>query len=205
MTVIERPFYYFDMHYLFPRIKNKILISSYLYRSFRQSHNIIVPATCDSSENKWHGGNEAALKRAGAYDGITLLYAGTPDLKDAIHYVIGAVNRLADEGKRIRFLVLGCEREGYINRFQEMLPRCELNDNIKFLGRVSQDEVPSYYSLADFMVLLREQTRKSNAGFPTKFSESFTSGTPVIANITSDLGLYLIDGMTGIVVPEPSE
>ena len=65
--------------------------------------------------------------------------------------------------------------------------------------------VPSYYAIADFMVLLREQTRKSNAGFPTKFSESFMSGTPVIANLTSDLGRYLMDGDTGFVVSEPSE
>lgn len=205
MTIIERPFYYYDTHHLFPKIKNKILISSFLDRSYNQSHNIVVPATCDLSEKKWHTGSEAALKKAGAYDGITLLYAGTPDQKDAVHYVIGAVNRLAAEGKRIRFLVLGCEREGYINRFQGLLSQRELSDNIRFLGRVSQDEVPSYYALSDFMVLLREQTRKSNAGFPTKFSESFTSGTPVIANITSDLGRYLKDGVTGIVVPEPSE
>ena len=55
------------------------------------------------------------------------------------------------------------------------------------------------------MVLLREPTRKSTAGFPTKFSESFISGTPVIANLTSDLRYYLFDGNTGFEVKEPSE
>ena len=80
-----------------------------------------------------------------------------------------------------------------------------MSEQIQFVGRVTQDDVPSYYALADFMVLLREQTRKSNAGFPTKFSESFTSGTPVIANVTSDMGEYLKDAETGFVVKEPTE
>jgi len=52
---------------------------------------------------------------------------------------------------------------------------------------------------ADFTVLVREDRRQSNAGFPTKFVESFASGTPVIANLTSDLGQHLRDGETGLV------
>ncbi len=51
---------------------------------------------------------------------------------------------------------------------------------------------------ADFTVLVREDRRQSNAGFPTKFVESFASGTPVIANLTSDLGQHLRDGETGL-------
>ena len=35
------------------------------------------------------------------------------------------------------------------------------------------------------------------AGFPTKFSESLACGTPVLTNISSDLGKYLKDGVNG--------
>jgi glycosyltransferase involved in cell wall biosynthesis len=35
------------------------------------------------------------------------------------------------------------------------------------------------------------------AGFPTKFTESISCGTPVITNKTSDIEDYLIDGMNG--------
>lgn len=205
LKTIQIPGYFFDMYFAQKKIKNKIVISSYFDKYYKQSHNIIVPATCDATEEKWHLGKDKAFTKAGAFDGITLIYAGTPAKKDALHYVIGAVNRLANEGAKLRFLILGCNREDYIRRFKEQLPQGDLNANIQFLGRIPQDEVPSFYSLADFMVLLREPTRKSNAGFPTKFAESFTSGTPVIANLTSDLGNYLKDGVTGFVVSEPSE
>ena len=79
-----------------------------------------------------------------------------------------------------------------------------MSSNIIFLGRIDQEKIPALYGEADFMVLLREDNRKSEAGFPTKFTESMMSGTPVICNLTSDLGEYLIDGYNGFVVENDS-
>ena len=36
-------------------------------------------------------------------------------------------------------------------------------------------------------------------GFPTKFVESLSVGTPVIGNLTGDLASYLVDAETGVV------
>lgn len=199
------PGYALDMFCYQKKIKNKIVISKYLDSYYQSSHNIIVPATCNAFEAKWHQGKGKAEEKAGIFDGITLIYAGNPARKDAVHYAIGAVQRLVSEGANLRFMIIGITREKYIERYHSLLPAGELSERIQFLGRVPQDEVPAYYALADFMVLLRKSTRKSNAGFPTKFAESFTSGTPVIANLTSDIGDYLIDGITGFVVQKPSE
>lgn len=205
LIVIDRLLYAWNMYHTQKRVKNKIVISSYLDRFYSATHNIVVPATCDASEAKWQQGAAKAKEKAGEFDGITLIYAGNPARKDAVHYAINAVQRLIDEGENVRFLIVGAERERYLKNYSDLLSMKELSERIQFLGRVPQDEVPSYYALADFMVLLRKPTRKSNAGFPTKFSESFTSGTPVIANLTSDLGKYLKDGETGFIVDEPSE
>lgn len=197
--------YAYDMYSIQKRVKNKIVISSFLDRFYSKTHNIVIPATCDASEEKWHKNLDHAKSYFAPFDGITLIYAGNPAKKDLVHNVINAVHRLAEEGRAIRFLIVGVTRENYISRYSSMIKSSNLSDSIIFLGRVSQDMIPSFYHQSDFMVLLREQTRKSNAGFPTKFAESFTSGTPVIANITSDLGNYLKDGTTGFVVPESSE
>jgi glycosyltransferase involved in cell wall biosynthesis len=44
----------------------------------------------------------------------------------------------------------------------------------------------------------------ANAGFSTKFCESLASGTPIIANLTSDMGHYLRNGVEGLVCSDHS-
>jgi glycosyltransferase involved in cell wall biosynthesis len=205
LRFIERITNAINLKHFTHRVNNRIVISSFLNKYYTDGNNIVVPATYDETEPKWQQGLAVAKKRVGGFDGITLIYAGNPARKDAVHYAINAVQRLIDEGASIRFLIVGAEREPYQKTYADLLTKKDLSEKILFLGRVPQDEVPSYYALADFMVLLRESTRKSNAGFPTKFAESFASSTPVIANLTSDLNRYLFEGNTGFVVEKPTE
>ena len=53
-------------------------------------------------------------------------------------------------------------------------------------------------------MLRPENARYARAGFPTKVTESLASATPVICNITSDLGMYIEDMNNGIIVKECS-
>lgn len=192
--------YHYNMTRLQRKVKNKICISSYLDKYYSESNNLLLPPLCDPSESKWKANVED--DRIKPFDGITLIYAGNPAKKDCVHSVINVVNKLAIEGKAIRFIILGTTRDSYLNRYASLLELKDLHKNILFLGRVSQDLIPAYYKKADFMVLLREPTRKSMAGFPTKFAESMTAGVPVIANATSDLDKYISNGKTGFIVED---
>jgi len=69
-----------------------------------------------------------------------------------------------------------------------------LNDFVSFHGFVDNEKVLEFVHKADFMVLIRNSTLQSNAGFPTKVSESINCGTPVITTMTSDIALYLTEG-----------
>ena len=42
----------------------------------------------------------------------------------------------------------------------------------------------------------------TKAGFPTKFVESISAGTPVITNLTSDLAYYMRDPMFGFSIDQ---
>lgn len=203
LHLIDIPPYWYNMTYLQRQVKNKILISSYLNDYYSESHNIIIPATCNSADEKWsYSPNNDFIDCN--FTGITFIYAGTPARKDKLHTAINALQKLIDEGADIRFLILGVSRESYIKKSGKLITTEKLSDKIKFIGRVSQDAVPSFYSMSDFMILIREDNRKSNAGFPTKFAESMMSGTPVIANRTSDIGKYLISGYNGIMLSDDS-
>lgn len=189
---------YINMTFLQHKILNKIVISSFLDKYYPESNNILVPPLCDPDEPKWT--TNVVDERVKTFNGITLIYAGNPAKKDCVHSVINAVNTLANEGKPIRFLILGITREAYIKTNLHTLMSSTLHENVLFLGKVSQDLIPAYYKKADFMVLIREPNRKSMAGFPTKFAESMTAGVPVITNATSDLSKYIINGKTGFLV-----
>jgi glycosyltransferase involved in cell wall biosynthesis len=70
-----------------------------------------------------------------------------------------------------------------------------------FYGSVNNSEVTKAYAHADFAVLLRDSdARFAKAGFPTKVSESLWHGVPVLANYSSDLAMYLTDGLDSIEV-----
>lgn len=194
--------YHINMTRLQRKVPNKICISTYFKTYYKESNNLLLPPLCDHTEPKWNATVED--ERIAPFDGITLIYAGNPAKKDCVHTVINVVNKMALEGKSIRFIILGTTRDSYLQRYSSVLESKELHKNILFLGRVSQDLIPAYYKKADFMVLLREPTRKSMAGFPTKFAESMSAGVPVIANATSDLDQYIVNDHTGFVVGDES-
>ena len=71
---------------------------------------------------------------------------------------------------------------------------------VSFLGRVPHSDIGKLYAIADYSMLLKpEGKRFSAAGFPTKLAESWGHGVPVIANLSSDLNLYLESGFNGYI------
>ena len=175
------------------KVKNKILISSYLDIHYTRENNIIVPPLFDSEQLP-------KIENPGREnDALTFIYAGNPAKKDKLHEAIKAINKLMLEGYDLRFNILGISKEDYLKRFSDMLID-ELSLNIVFHGRLAARKIPAFYKQSDLMVLMRDDNRKSNAGFPTKFVESFSLGVPVVANLTSDLGNYLKDEKTGLIV-----
>ena len=202
LHIYERPFNILNMKFLQKKVRNKIVISSFLKDFYQDSNNILLPPLCNQKDEKWNKTIENELIKP--FNGITLIYAGTPAKKDLVHVAINVVNRLANEHYDIRFLILGITKEMYLNRYSSQLDSSELHNNIIFLGRVSQELVPAYYKKADFMILLRESTRKNNAGFPTKVAESISAGVPVITNESSDLPLYIESGKNGFLLKDIS-
>lgn len=134
-----------------------------------------------------------------------MLYAGSPGKKDYLKEIVEAMAGLErDKLVNIKLVLLG------INKTQ-LITMCEVSENainkcghsLKIMGRVEKSEVLHYLQRTDFSVLLRsESQRYAKAGFPTKVVESLATGTPVLCNLTSDLGMYLKDGENSIIVKD---
>lgn len=79
----------------------------------------------------------------------------------------------------------------------------ELGKRIVFLGQCENRAAQNEIRNSDYTILLRDSKISTNAGFPTKISESLSLGVPVISNLTSDIGDYVINNINGIIVPGP--
>jgi glycosyltransferase involved in cell wall biosynthesis len=135
---------------------------------------------------------------------LNICYVGSPGKKEDFSSILHGLRRLVDIKKNIKMHIVGMTKDQFLKEYG--LNEISLLDlkYIKFYGRISNNDAKNIIASCDFMVILRPNQRFANAGFPSKFSESFCLGTPVLANLTSNLGEYLEDGKNSIIVKSPN-
>lgn len=192
----------FRIRVLYPLIKNVIVVSSFLqtYLKKKNCNTIIVPPLIDPKDIKW---NLSAIRPIIPSGNIKrILYAGDPGKKDLLEPILRALELINISSIQLEFVVLGIDCNNFKNMWFSKFD--EIPTYIRCIGCVPQNEVPKYYQNSNLSVLLRENKRYSNAGFPTKLVESLTSGVPVITNRTSDISAYIIDGENGFLLKDIS-
>lgn len=181
------------MHYCVKKMDGVIAISRYLYDYYKKYTNtILVPPLVDLSAAKWKRNREHVIDNK-----IRFVYAGNAGsgTKDRLDVIVEAIGRHPD----MRLDVVGLTLEQFSVTYGHSNSNCK---NIFFHGRISHEQAIEIVQTADFQLLIRDNTLKNKAGFPTKFVESMACGTPIIATLTSNLEDYLKDGVNGFIVNE---
>lgn len=188
----------FDIRYIQKELENTkiidnsmsvISISTYLHEYFSSKgiNSVNIPNYMVQAE---YEANQKQLSEK-----LVVSYAGAPGKKDSLNMMLEGLALLDEtEIEQVSFIIMGatneqvrtlCNKEAY-SKIEKCIMSC---------GRVSRSVVLDNLKKSDFTVLLRSETaRNTKAGFPTKVIESISTGTPVIMNYTSDLGLYFHDG-----------
>lgn len=135
---------------------------------------------------------------------MQIVYAGQAGKKDYLHVMLEAMALLTQEERALfTFHVLGCTKEQLAAMGVNPTVLQTIESSLVMRGRVTRDEVLETLKSADFTVLMRSPTlRYAKAGFPTKAVESLSHSTPIIANLTSDLHRYLVDGVNALIVED---
>lgn len=172
-----------------------IVISNLLYNYYDNNKNVVrIPPLVDLSEEKWN----IKIQKTNSSN-INIVYAGSPGKnKDSLNVIIEALDEINEEVPNYTLNIVGITKEQYLNDYrhhQKVLDR--LGKRIIFNGRLSHTESLQYIKNAHFSMFFRENSRVNNAGFPTKFAESISIGTPVLTNVTSDLEEFLVEGKNG--------
>lgn len=181
------------MRFCMKKMDGVIAISRYLYNYYKESvKTVLVPPTVDLSSPKWNRSRLLSSNKP-----IKLVYAGSPGagVKDRLDIIINRVKKQ----KGLVLNVIGLTENQYFESFHQQPVHY---NNIRFMGRLPHEEALREVCEADFQVIIREQSLKNNAGFPTKFVESMACGIPVIATVFSNITDYLKNGECGFIVNE---
>ena len=138
-------------------------------------------------------------------DRIELFYAGTAARKDHLGVALNGLRDLIpDERARIRFTIAGPTRKELVDLVGSEEALADITPSLNIIGRIPRSELLAWLARSHFTVLLRPISRYSMAGFPSKIPETLAAGTPPLLNMTSDLHLYLKDGISCILVADCS-
>lgn len=179
------------MHYCIRQMDGVIAISRYLYNYYcKKVPTILVPPTVDLEDSKWMR-NRALVSNCPR----TLIYAGNPGggVKDRLDLIVDIIKKKP----QFRLVIVGLNEDQFYESFRR--PK-EHYDNIVFRGRLPHEDTLRLVCMADFQMLIRDKTRKNDAGFPTKLAESMACGIPVITTVFSNVTDYVQEGTNGFIV-----
>ena len=191
------------MRYVQPKLDGMIAISRHLYEYYaaRMECVVQIPPLKDADEAMF------SCENVSLDETLRFVYAGSPgDSKDKLPLLMEPLSRVIAEMKqqKFQFDILGLTQEQYENTFQRKIP-AELQAAVRFHGRIAHPDVISILKQASFSVFVREDNLVTRAGFPTKFAEAITCGTPVITNPSSNITDYLVEGENGFLLDVSDE
>ncbi|MBQ7099994.1 MAG: glycosyltransferase [Clostridia bacterium] len=162
-----------------------IAISSMMEKKYKKSKKLLVlPPLIDVNDEIWHQQSES---HKGVFE---FCFAGIPDAKkESLDKIVEAF--LSIDRSDICLRIIGVEREDFNQIYPDCIITEAASDKIVFMGRLSHKETVKYILGCDCYIFIRRSDKRNNAGFPTKFTESFTCGVPIITTDVSDVGGYI--------------
>ena len=154
--------YYKKMAGFFNKVKYPILYSPYAFND-----KVILAPTKLAS----------ALKEK-YKDKTILIYMGGMTRNYGLFTMINAIQMLSQKSKQVKLLLMG---DGvHLAEAKEFVIANKLSDNVEFLGYVPEDEISSYFEIADMLISPLNNTIQDKARCPSKIYIYLPFNKPVL-------------------------
>jgi D-inositol-3-phosphate glycosyltransferase len=129
----------------------------------------------------------------------TILFVGRFDALKGIDRLLKAMTHLRNH-RGLKLVIIGGDGQNApeFKKFERLALKLGITDNISFIGRVEQDELPQYYSAADLLAV-----PSYHESFGLVALEALACGTPVVATEVGAMDRIIHKGKTGCVVADP--
>ncbi len=184
------------------RLDGLIVISKFLESYYSNTKNVVrIPPLVDINEKKWSKSNRKTIN--GFDNRLHFVYSGSPGKnKDKIVNIIDALYDLKDLSN-YQMNIVGISKNQFISDFPNYQEKIDsLDKRVNFVGRVSHEESLKELQNSDYSIFIREKSRLTMAGFPTKFVESITCSIPIITTDSSDIKEYFTDETYGVLLKD---
>lgn len=123
--------------------------------------------------------------------------------KDKVDELIQSFKKVSVAFPDIHLMIVGPKKQVFKGEKDnvELVNELGLNDRVTFTGSLPSDRIPQILVNAEVLVLKRPDTLQNRAGFATKLGEYLASGSLVIASTVGDIPLFLVDGVSALLVP----
>jgi glycosyltransferase involved in cell wall biosynthesis len=179
------------------------VVSSFIRERLRALVDDVVEATVlpmgvDTSLFSVRPRDLAGRERIGLGKGPLLLFVGRLVEVKGAQYLIEAMPEVVRQVPGVQVLIVG---EGDLSRELRALVRSlRLDGCVRFLGRVSRNEVPAYLAMCDWLVVPSVVDAAGQAeGMPVVLLEAFAAGRPIIASRVGGIPDLVVEGENGFL------
>ncbi len=116
-------------------------------------------------------------------------------------HLIRVMPRILQQYPQVVWLIIGDGTNEKREEIIQAIQKEQLQNIVRFVGKIPHDKLKAYYYLADMFVLLTHpDARGKEEGLGLVFLEAATAGLPVVAGKSGGVEEAVIHGQTGIVV-----
>ena len=112
-----------------------------------------------------------------------------------VESLIKAASIILRGNPKIKFIIAGEGSQEEI--LKKMAKNLGISENINFIGRIKNEELPRYLRIADVYV----STSLSDAGISASTAEAMACGVPVVITDSGENKKWVKDGKEGFIVP----
>lgn len=172
---------------------SQYLVDLYLEKGVNPKKLFLVPSTVDPSRFIIAGSKPLPQQYVGYFGSLTYK-------RDSVDILIKAFSKFSATHPDIKLVLGGFCSENQKQQLHDLFAQLNITSNVQLLQYLSRQEILSYITHADVLVMARSKDLESDASYPSKLTEFLATGKPVISFNVGEIANYITDNEQAFLV-----